>query len=240
MTLEYRLYQWSRTALDWVFPPTCAGCGVGGVRWCSHCHTQVQRIYPPYCQRCGQKIRSGEKLVCDRCQAHPPEMTAIRSWAIFGGPLRQALHRIKYKRDIVLAEVFAGHMLEFLQEQGWGVDLVAPVPIGRERKKQRGYNQAGLLAKPLALGLGLVYKPKALVRVRETASQVGLSLKQRRQNIGGAFSSSSALVKDKNILVVDDVVTSGSTLDECAKVLWRAGAEKVYGLTLARAPLSSN
>jgi len=240
MNLEYRLYQWSRTALDWVFPPSCAGCGTVGLRWCSTCHEEIQCLYPPYCQRCGQKYEIGKNSVCNRCQADPPKMTAIRSWALFGGPLRQALHRIKYQRDIALAEVFSRYMIECLELQGWNIDIVAPVPIGRKRKKQRGYNQAGLLAKPLALGLGLSYKPKALVRERETISQVGLTLKQRRQNVGGAFSSSSALVKDQNILVVDDVVTSGSTLDACAQVLWHAGAKNVYGLTLARAPLSSN
>lgn len=240
MSLEYRLYQWSRTALDWLFPPSCVGCGVAGSRLCSACGQQIQRIYPPYCQRCGQKNVAEEKSICDRCQTEPPEMTAIRSWALFGGPLRQALHRIKYQRDIALAEVFARFMIGFLESQDWHIDVVVPVPIGKKRKKQRGYNQAGLLAKPLALGLGLSYRPNALIRVRETVSQVGLTLKQRRQNVGGAFSSSPDLVENRIVLVVDDVVTSGSTLDACAKALWLAGAKNVYGLTLARAPLSSN
>lgn len=240
MSFRYRWYQWSRTALDWLFPPSCAGCGAAGTRWCSACDQKIQRLTPPYCQRCGQKNVAGENSLCDRCQANPPEMTAIRSWALFGGPLRQALHQIKYQRDIALAEVFSRSMIKFLKSQDWHVDVVAPVPIGKKRKKQRGYNQAGLLAKPLALGLGLSYRPKALSRVRETVSQVGLTLKQRRQNVGGAFSSTPGLVKDKIVLVVDDVVTSGSTLDACAKALWIAGAKHVYGLTLARAPLSSN
>ncbi len=240
MTWQYVLYQWSRTALDWLFPPTCAGCGAPRVRWCSDCHQKVRRVEPPYCQCCGQELQAGEDSVCDRCQKNPPGMTAIRSWAIFGGPLRQALHRIKYKRDIALAVVFANSMMNCLERQGWAIDLVTPVPIGKKRKKQRGYNQAGLLAKPLALGLGLSYKPRALRKVRDTVSQVGLTLQKRRQNVDGAFRSSSSLVESKTVLVVDDVVTSGSTLEACASALWQVGADNVYGLTLARAPLSSN
>ncbi|MEA3349212.1 MAG: ComF family protein, partial [Chloroflexota bacterium] len=83
----------------------------------------------------------------------------MRSWAIFEGPLQQALHRIKYKQDIALAEYFARYLMTLLMDQAWSIDLVAPVPIGKKRKKQRGYNQAGLLAKPLALGLDLFYRP---------------------------------------------------------------------------------
>ena len=165
-------------------------------------------------------------------------MTATRSWAIFEGPVREALHGVKYRRDVALAEALTCHMVPFVHNLEWHLDIVVPVPLSRERKKERGYNQAALLAKPLAWGLGLKYCHGALARQRDTRSQVGLNVDQRRQNLQGAFTASKSTFAGKAVLVVDDVATSGSTLDACADALWLAGAEKVYGVTLARAMLA--
>jgi len=114
------------------------------------------------------------------------------------------------------------------------------VPLSKQRLKERGYNQAAMLAKPLALGLGVPFQPKALQRRRNTRSQVGLSRKERRRNVAGAFWASPDWISGKAVVVVDDVATSGSTLDACAEALWRAGASNVFGLTLARAELSGS
>jgi ComF family protein len=173
--------------------------------------------------------------VCARCRAAPPRYNALRSWAAFAGPLRKALHRLKYSRDVSLGEVLARPLISSLTETGWEIHLVTPVPLSPERLAQRGYNQAALLARPLALALGLDYRPSALQKVRETPSQVGLTYEQRRENVEGAFAASSVLVKDRNVLVVDDVTTSGATLDSCARVLLSGGARQVFGLTLTRA-----
>ncbi len=117
--------------------------------------------------------------------------------------------------------------------------MVVPVPLGVARKKERGYNQASLLAYPLALRFNLAYRPKALWRVRETKSQVSLNRQERQKNVSEAFKAGAKLVNEKTILVIDDVTTSGATLDACAVALLKAGAKKVYGLTLARAEFSS-
>ncbi|MBC8507212.1 MAG: ComF family protein [Anaerolineales bacterium] len=167
-------------------------------------------------------------------------MTAIRSWSIFDGPIRNALHRVKYQRDIALAEVLMRPVVTYVHDLEWGIDIVAPVPLSKNRLRERGYNQADLLAKPLALGMGLRYQPKTLRRGRDTRSQVDLNLAQRRDNVKDAFSATSKVVDGKAVLVVDDVATSGSTLDACAEALWQAGASDVYGVTLARAVLTSN
>jgi len=167
-------------------------------------------------------------------------LSAIRSWAIFDGPIRNALHRVKYRRDVALAEALMRPMINYVFSLGWGVNLVAPVPLSNKRLGERGYNQADLLAKPLALGMGLNYQPKALQRGRDTRSQVDLNLAQRRENVKDAFSAKGKLIDGKAILIVDDVATSGSTLDACAEALWLAGASDVYGVTLARAVLTSN
>jgi ComF family protein len=115
------------------------------------------------------------------------------------------------------------------------VDLVVPVPVSLSRRSERGYNQAALLARPIALFYGLDYRPKALMKLRETRSQVGLTVEERKANVDDAFFGEQRIVKGKNILVVDDVTTSGATLNACAHVLRNAGAEEVYCLTLARA-----
>jgi len=233
--MRYTLYRWSWAALDWLYPPTCGGCDTPGERWCLGCQTKTARIKSPYCERCGQTTPDGE--VCARCAHAPPKMTAIRSWAVFDSPIREALHRVKYQRDVALAEALTRPLVEFARNLDWQLDIITPVPLSRKRKKDRGYNQAALLAKPLALGLGTKYSSSALRRERHTLSQVGLNVDQRKHNVDGAFHASRSSVAGKAVLVVDDVATSGSTLNACADALWHAGAENVYGMTLARAVL---
>jgi ComF family protein len=154
---------------------------------------------------------------------------------MFSGPLRQALHRLKYYRDIALGEVLARDLVSYLKELDWSIDLVSPVPLGVARLAERGYNQAALLARPLALAAGLAYRPRALWKVRDTPTQVGLSLEKRRSNVVNAFCAKREIVSLKNVLVIDDVTTSGATMNACALALLTAGAAQVYGLTLARA-----
>jgi ComF family protein len=119
--------------------------------------------------------------------------------------------------------------------QGWDVGIVAPVPLGIARLKERGYNQAALIARPFSLALGLPYAPEALQRRRETHSQVGLSIAERKENVAGAFSARRDVVASRSVLLIDDVATSSATLDACASALRMDGANQVYCLTLARA-----
>jgi ComF family protein len=172
--------------------------------------------------------------VCSVCHENPPPYVALRSWAIFNGPLRKALHRLKYARDISLGEVLARPLVQLLAQLQWKFDLVTPVPVGVARRAERGYNQAAFLARPLALRRGIKYQPRALKKIRETRSQVGLTYSQRLENVADAFCSDSNLVGNRIILVVDDVTTSGATMVSCAKALLIAGAKSVFGLTLAR------
>jgi ComF family protein len=114
-------------------------------------------------------------------------------------------------------------------------DLVVPIPLGVKRLRERGYNQAGLLAHPFALALQLPYRPRALKRIKETRTQVGLSIPQRRKNVEGAFKADPDIVSGKSVIVMDDVMTTGATLDEAGQALKQAGASQVVGFSLAKA-----
>ena len=229
----YRIYQLAWTALDWLYPPACGGCGQPGARWCPTCQNTIHLLHPPLCPHCGQSLINDQP--CYGCPPGGYHFQALRAYAEFNGPLRSAVHRLKYKGDLPLGEVLARPLAGLLHSLGWEVELVVPVPLGVARAQERGYNQAALLAFPLAMACGLPYRPKALRKTRQTRTQVGLSRTARRENVAGAFQADSHTVLGRSILVVDDVATSGATLDACAAALLGAGASAVYALTLARA-----
>ncbi len=159
----------------------------------------------------------------------------MRSLAAFQGPIRNAIHRLKYRRDVALGDRLSAPLAQYLVELCWPIDVILPVPLSDRRKKQRGYNQAACLAYPMALRLGISYHPGALRRIIETQSQVGLSATQRKSNVLDAFRATSGAIRGKVVLVVDDVATTGSTIDACARALMDGGALNVFGITLARA-----
>jgi ComF family protein len=133
-----------------------------------------------------------------------------------------------------MGDVLAEQMTPFVRGLDWKVDMVIPVPLGKQRLKERGYNQVGMIAKPLAMALDVQYVPQGLARRKETRSQVGLSKNERRENVHGAFLAWAG-VSGKNVLVLDDVSTTGSTLSSGAEALLSSGAVEVFALTVARA-----
>ena len=159
----------------------------------------------------------------------------LRSWAVFDNPVQAALHRLKYRRDIGLGEALSNQFAGFVAGLGWPIEIVLPIPLGRKRFKERGYNQVAMVAMPLALQLGLSYSSKALVRARETRSQVGLSAIERRENVREAFLADVKKVNGRNILLMDDVSTTGATLSSAAEALYASGAREVFAVTIARA-----
>jgi ComF family protein len=159
----------------------------------------------------------------------------MRSWAVFDSPIQNGLHTMKYRGNVAFGEAIADQMAEFVRELQWPGDVMIPVPLGKKRLKERGYNQVGLVAQPMAYHAGLKYEPRALWKARETRSQVGLNLSQRSENVQGAYQADAKLVKDKNVLIMDDVATTGSTISACTDALLSAGARAVFVLTIARA-----
>lgn len=222
--------------IDLIFPPQCVGCGEWGTYWCEDCLTQIDTISPPLCGICGEPfVNLDDQYRCQRCRERRPFYTAMRSWAVFKGYVQNAIHQLKYRKNIGLGNVLANFLAKVYRQTAWQIDLVVPVPLGPKRKKERGYNQAQLIARPLAQMADLPCHPSALHRIRETRSQVGLTVQERRQNVAGAFQAQSEKASGKTVLVVDDVTTTGSTINACAAALKKVGAKDVYGLTLARA-----
>lgn len=226
-------------ALDWFYPPECGGCGKPYTAWCQDCQTGTRLISDPVCERCGASLRSPG--ICSACIKSPPPYTAIRSWAVYKGSIRKAIHKLKYQGDVSLGQALVIPMIDLLHKLEWQIDLVVPVPGSLARKKVRGYNQASLLALPIALSYRAQYRPAALTKIRDVPSQVGLSLDARYNNVQAVFQArDKALVAGKSILVIDDIVTSGATMKACAQALLDQDAGQVYGLTLARAVLEDH
>lgn len=159
----------------------------------------------------------------------------MRSWAVFDFPVQNALHTLKYRKNMGIADAIARQMADFVGSLRWDVDLLVPVPLGKMRLKERGYNQVALVARPLAYELGLRYAPHVLWKLRETRSQVGLNVSQRRENVSKAYQAEGEVVNGRSVLLMDDVATTGSTIQSSAEALLSAGAQEVYVITIARA-----
>ena len=204
-----------------------------GWRWCPDCQERVPRINKPFCDKCGIPTNGAD--ICKKCQSNPPAYRMMRSWAVFDSSIQNALHTMKYRRNIGLGDRLAIQMTDFLHSLQWRVQAVLPVPLGKNRLKERGYNQVALVARPLAYEVGMEYIPQALKKTRETRSQVGLTITQRHENVHNAYWADSQVVKGRSILLMDDVATTGSTISACTESLLSAGAQEVYVLTIARA-----
>src|SRR6266511_6310053 len=187
----------------------CGGCAKAGWRWCPDCQVRVPRINKPFCEKCG--IPTKGTNLCEKCKSNPPAYRMMRSWAVFDSPIQNGLHTIKYRRNIGLGESIAIQMVDFVRSLRWPIEIMMRVPLGKNRLKERGYNQVGLVARPLAYRLGLKYEPDALWKMRETRSQVGLTVSQRHENVQDAYQADPRIVKQKSILIMDDVATTGST-----------------------------
>jgi len=184
------------------------------------------------CDICG--LPQAERGICEACLFDKPHFRSLRAWTVFEDPIQTVLHKLKYRRDISLGDVIAFQMIPFVNELNWDIDIIVPVPLGTKRRRERGYNQVGMIAKPLSLALNNKYMPHGLMRQTETRSQVGLSKQERKINMRDVFRAEKGIT-GKSILLVDDVATTGATLSSAAKVLYEGGASNVFALTVARA-----
>lgn len=230
-----------RSLAELVFPPACPGCGgpPGPEQaWCPECAADLGLIQEPLCPRCGRPHEPGTSAgLCAWCAGGPPAFSQARSVARHQGPLARAVRQFKYQGRWHLGPALA----EFMAAQApaglvAGADLLAPVPLHPWRLLSRGFNQALVLSRGLARGPRLA--PDLLRRLRHTRPQVGLGPAARRANVAGAFGlgpGAKGGLDGSRVLLVDDVLTTGATAAECARVLLAAGAEAVAVLTLVRA-----
>jgi competence protein ComFC len=184
-----------------------------------------------------------ETFVCPTCVGDEwggYAFDRVRSWAVYEGALVHAILLLKFENIDPLGKLFARRLAQVVVDGGavFQADVVVPAPLHRQRERERGYNQAALIAKPLAKQLGLPYKSVLLTRIRPRPDKHLLSFEERGESVRGAFATRpGSQVDNLRVLLVDDVMTSGATLDSCAKVLREAGARSVIGLTVARAVL---
>jgi ComF family protein len=220
--------------IDLLFPPRCGGCQKAGSLWCETCRAAVQPIEPPWCEKCGEPfIADG---LCANCRAHPLSIEKIRSVALFDGVLREAIHRFKYERLSSLAEPFGAMLADYWRAEQLAADWLIPVPLHPSRERDRGYNQSELLARQLSRRMNVPISRRGLRRTRATAVQMTLNAAERHANVAGAFACHEPRVRGACIVIIDDVCTTGATLEACAQAVLKAGAASVMGLTLARTP----
>lgn len=227
-------YFW--TALEWLYPPECCNCNRRGFVLCQDCYTEINQLQGDLCFQCGKPIKNNKKL-CQDCTAKPPPYTQMRSWANYDGPIKKVVGSLKYRRNLALGPILANPLAEIVQKSGWKIDLIVPIPLSRRRKKERGYNQAAVISRNLARYLNIKHAPNVVKRIKETETQISLDVNKRFTNLMDAFYAIPATLNKRNILLIDDVITTGATMQNCAIALQRAGAENVYCLSVARSLL---
>jgi ComF family protein len=236
--------------VDWLYPPRCRACsgtiyGRDAEYFCSDCWPRIQLVAHPLCNLCGRPFPDahGDDHHCAGCLTRTPYFVRARAWACYpreeipDHPLRQVLQKFKYGRKVSLGKPLGRLMAHGCQEffEASPIDLIVPVPLHPKRLRWRGFNQSLLLARQVSRMYEMRVDPFLLYRSRETPPQTQLTEEERRKNVRGAFAiDTGKLLKGKSVLLVDDVYTSGATVNECSRVLVRGGAKTVHVLTLAR------
>ena len=220
--------------LDLLYPPRCAGCSREGQFICDSCLNAQPRLLAPYCLTCAQPLHHGS--TCAECQRTPLAIDAIRAPFLMEGAARHAVHQLKYGNLRAIAPRLGVLMADFMSSIGVSGDALVPVPLHNRRERQRGYNQAHLLAREAGKLLQIPVASGLLSRVSNTPPQArSQSAADRKANVKDSFyCPNPPEVEGKALVIMDDVCTTGATLDACATALKSAGAAQVYGVTLAR------
>ncbi len=223
--------------LDFALPPRCAGCGtiVGDVHsFCPDCWKRIEFLGSAGCMTCGLPLQATDAENCAVCLARPPRIARTRAAVAYGEVSRGLALRLKYGRKIGIAKTMARYMAPLIEARGAGV-LLVPVPLHRSRLWQRGFNQSAIVARELSRQTGLENDATILKRVKRTPPLKGMSLQQRRRLVAGAFKvGDRSAIAGRTVVLVDDVLTTGSTANACARELRRAGAKRVELISWAR------
>ena len=233
MELKYILFRWMLDGMDLLFPPTCGGCNCPGYKICPDCLKQFHMLGDTVCQVCGHPL--SKSTFCLDCKTNRPPYKSMRSWVVYDGPIRNILLKLKYLKNFSLGDELAHQVAGEIKKYQWPIDCIVPIPLGKKRLRERGYNQVGMIAFSLAVKAQWEYLPGALERVRETNSQVGLTARERKENVRDAFRFRTGKIEGKTVLLLDDIATTGATIHEGTKALLAGGAREVYAFTIARA-----
>lgn len=229
----YSIERLGKAVSDFLFPQYCIGCGREGSVLCLSCMEKLDRLPPPFCLRCGLPLTGS--FPCRDCAELELAIDGIRSPLIFQKLTRKAVHQLKYQNMRLMAVPLARVLYSYLAENPIETDFLVPVPLHPQRLRERGYNQSLLLARHLGKLSGIPVRNDILKRRLNTPPQARTAGSvERHLNMRGAFAGTYGKLKDKKVLLIDDVSTSGATLDACALALKKAGASSVWGLTVAR------
>ena len=233
----YRAEQSFHQIVDFILPPHCVSCNKLGQLFCAECQAKIVWMEPPLCSSCGRENVTRNRL-CSICKSHQhSSLHFIRATTLFAPPITEIVHHLKYYNSFALARPLAE-----LMARAWAtwipentIDLIIPVPLHPEREQTRGYNQSALLAYHLSHMVRRPYDESVLQRIRQTQPQARLNATERKTNVLGAFEFNRGDIAHKHILLIDDVCTTGATLEAAATSLLHAGAKRVSAYCLARA-----
>ena len=221
--------------MDLLFPPRCVGCQRGGHLLCPACLQTMQPLAGPFCPHCGTPLPASAHR-CAKCQQRQIALHGLRSVGSYQGALRAAIRALKYHGQQRLAEPLGLLLAQAFLHYGMHADGIVPLPLHPLRQQQRGYNQSALLARVCATHLKVPCLENLVIRQRATHAQVGLTGLQRWQNVSGAFALAPGVrarpLNYRTLLLIDDVSTTGATLEACATPLYAAGVGEVWGLVL--------
>jgi ComF family protein len=241
--IALRGFELFEAAASLLYPPVCALCAENtraGEYLCEQCEAKAEHIVAPFCQKCSEPFEGAisNAFTCANCAHRKIYFDAAVAAYRGRGIVRQIIHDFKYRRQVHLRHLVARWVCAAFEDErlrGRKFDMIVPVPLHPARQRERGFNQARLLAELLSAWISIPCKP-LLKRVRYTTTQTALDRAERMENLYNAFRlRKKADVRGLRVLLVDDVFTTGSTLSECARVLKRAGSISVYAVTAARA-----
>jgi ComF family protein len=236
----------AKNCLDILFPPACTGCGMRlkpecRQNFCDRCIPEIRYIRLPFCRVCGLEVHGeeGKTPLCGKCLRDPPAFSTARSLVRYEPMIQQLVHRLKFGRDTSVINGFSDLAKNFDLSDFSGVDCIVPVPLHIRRLRQRGLNQAVLLARLFFPDRHELIRTDLLIRTRHTVPQTELGGDDRRENLKAAFQVRNKCdLNDIVVCLVDDVFTTGTTVEECSRVLLKAGAREVRVVTLARVGMS--
>lgn len=224
--------------LDIIFPRRCPGCDEVlfwkdyRVGFCEKCRKEIKKPGDRVCLKCGKTVRDKERQLCNSCEKHKHFFTQGKGVYLYTGVMKTAMYRFKYSNRRIYAKIFAKDAVDSyaLWINSVDPDIIIPIPMYRKKERKRGYNQATEFAKELSKQVNIPIESNTLVRIKDTTPLKSLNPSERKKNLKNAFIFRKNVVQYENALLIDDIYTTGATMDAAAYVLKKSGVKRVYGL----------